>query len=325
VAVVARTWGYWTEAKLDILEEYLPRFTTASRNKAQGTTVYLDLFSGEPDNLARGTARRIDGSAKRALEVKPPFTRVCLFELPGPARRLETELRAAYEKREVCVYAGDCNITIDRALADLADLRWAPTFAFIDPYAAEIHWRTLQKLAAHKRGSRFKVELWLLFAHAQLPRGLGVDGEVTYENFAPKTSRLFGCDDWKDIHQARRDREISGEEFRDELVNLMRWRLERKLHYRVTHALELKNTRGVPVYSMVFATDNEAGHEIMSAIYAKASMRHPQMQAEAAAVAQANREAEKGIQGLFPPLARTPQAPVKYQHSPPRPPYRLTG
>lgn len=322
-----RTWGYWTEAKLDILAEYLPRFTTAAKNKANSTTVYLDLFSGAPDNLARGTSRRIDGSARRALDCSPPFTRVCLFELPGPARRLEQELRTSHPGRDLRIYAGDCNVMIDQALTDLVkdELAWAPTFAFIDPYAAEIQWRTLEKLAKHKQRSRFKVELWLLFAHAQLPRGLGVNGqEENYESFAKKTSQLFGCNDWKDIHDARCQELLRPYEFRDELANLMRWRLERVLGYRITHALELKNTRGTPLYSMIFATDNEAGNSIMSRIYENASLKHPQMAAEAAALAQANKEAAEGTEGLFPPVPRRPATPAKYRHEPTREPFRLS-
>jgi hypothetical protein len=50
------------------------------------------------------------------------------------------------------------------ALADLAadDLRWVTTFVSVDPYAAQIEWRTLEKLARHKHRSKFKVELWML-------------------------------------------------------------------------------------------------------------------------------------------------------------------
>ena len=66
------------------------------------------------------------------------------------------------------VWPGDCNEQIDAALAELAEanLRWAQTFAFVDQYAAEIRWTTLEKLAAYKQRSRFKVEMWLLFAHS---------------------------------------------------------------------------------------------------------------------------------------------------------------
>lgn len=48
ITVAKRGWGYWTEAKLDILSNYLPAFTTAS--KKAGKTVYLDLFAGSAAN-----------------------------------------------------------------------------------------------------------------------------------------------------------------------------------------------------------------------------------------------------------------------------------
>jgi hypothetical protein len=49
--VAPRSWGWWTEQKLDILGDYLAAFTTAC--KRAGQTVYLDLFAGQPDNVER--------------------------------------------------------------------------------------------------------------------------------------------------------------------------------------------------------------------------------------------------------------------------------
>jgi len=39
----------------------------------------------------------------------------------------------------------DCNVTIDQTLAELAPFRRAPTFAFVDQQAAEVHWGHAQK------------------------------------------------------------------------------------------------------------------------------------------------------------------------------------
>ena len=49
---MARTWGYWTRGKLDILRAYLDAFTTATKF---GVTdrIYLDLFAGGLDNRER--------------------------------------------------------------------------------------------------------------------------------------------------------------------------------------------------------------------------------------------------------------------------------
>ncbi len=158
--------------------------------------------------------------------------------------------------RAVKVYPGDCNVTIDQALAELAPWNWAPTFALVDQYAAEVRWDTLAKLAAFKRSGKPKVELWLLFAHSMLPRGLGGDDLGAITRFADRVTGMYGTDDWREAHEGRRQELLDPGEFREELVNLMRWRIEHELGYRVTHAFEMKNTGGGPLYSMIFAGDH---------------------------------------------------------------------
>jgi hypothetical protein len=84
------------------------------------------------------------------------------------------------------------------------------------------------------------------------------------------------------IYDLRFEDRISGADAREGYVNLMRWRLERVLGYRWTHPLELKDTRGLPLYHMIFATDNEAGTQIMEHLYSAAAAAIPEMRTEAA-------------------------------------------
>jgi three-Cys-motif partner protein len=140
-----REWGYWTEQKLEMLSEYLPAFTKAS--KSAGATLYLDLFAGAAQNTSRTTGRPIDGSPRMALGTAPAFTKVVLFELPAQAAKLEADLRQSFPGRDLTVYSGDCNETIETALRDLAGYNHAATFALIDQYAGEVEWSTLEKLA----------------------------------------------------------------------------------------------------------------------------------------------------------------------------------
>lgn len=322
-----RDWGFWTEQKLQMLADYLPAFTKAAKNKARGTTIYLDLFAGDIRNMSRTTGEEISGSPKVALDSTPEFTKVRLFELPPYAARLEADLLAEYPGRDLKVWAGDCNAQIDAALAELAPLRWAPTFAFVDQYAAEVHWSTLEKLAAFKRGSRFKAEMWLLFAHSMLPRGLACEDPKAGADFGERINAMYGCSDWVDAYNDRKVGALSAPDLRSELVNLMRWRLERTLGYKITHSFEMHNTRGRAIYTMIFATDNDAGNAIMSSIYRKAAQRQPEMRAEAVAAKQARKEEEDGVVGLFAPLPRAvpASARVDYIHTPPRPPYRRSA
>jgi three-Cys-motif partner protein len=316
-----RPWGYWTEQKLSMLADYLPRFTTASK-KAR-TTLYLDLFAGDVENVSRTTGEAISGSPKVALDTVPPFGKFILFELPAEAARLDEQLHKDYPGRDLTVYPGDCNLTIDQALCDLAPMASAPTFALVDQYAAEIRWTTLVKLAGFKRRSPYKVELWMLFAPSMLPRGLGQDDPRHVARFADRITATYGTTAWQPIHDARQAGRLSAAEARYELVNLMRWRLERALGYKVTHTFEMKNTLGRPVYEMIFATDNAAGNRIMSHIYGLAAERQPRMREDALAKLQAIEEEKRGELTLFPPVPRLVKPAALYQHRPPEVPYHL--
>lgn len=270
-----RTWGYWTQAKLHILEQYLQAFTTASKNRAT-ERVYLDAFAGEGRGIDRVTRQEFKGSARIALDVdNPPFTRLRYFELPDRARVLQDELIKEYPGRDVKVYAGDCNDTIPEALAELADVRWAPTFAFLDPDGMALRWGTLEHLADHRSGDH-KVEIWMLFPTSGLLRTLSLKTPPSEADTA-RATRLFGSDQWQAIFQARKAGRLDGAGARAAYRNLMRWRLEKVLGYQQTHPLEIRNLQGGPIYDMVFATDHQAGTRIMGHLYSRAADEIPQM------------------------------------------------
>jgi len=59
-----RSWGYWTQAKLSVLADYLDAFIRASSGPSE--RVYLDAFAGEGSGLDRLTGEEFKGSAHRA-------------------------------------------------------------------------------------------------------------------------------------------------------------------------------------------------------------------------------------------------------------------
>jgi len=307
---MARSWGFWTRYKLEILQRYLDAFTTATKNRSATTSVYLDLFGGEPDNVDRDTQDPIDGSARIALNTTdPPFSHLRFFELEPNATKLHRALSVEFPDRDWRVYAGDCNDTIREALADLraGDAGWAPTFAFIDPNGPHYRWTTLKALAAHKGlSAKTKVELWLLFPDPLFARMLPCTGEVRPADNTAITA-MYGDPQWHAIWRAKLDSKIEPADAREEYVNLMRWRLEGTLGYRWTHQLEIRNTGGVPLYHLIFATDAEPGHRIMAHLYNKASAEFPPM-AQAARLrrVRCRREAQ-GVYDLF--SALNPEAP----------------
>ena len=294
---MAREWSYWTRNKLQILADYLPRFNSASQRSGQ--RIYLDLMAGEPDNIEKYTDEKFDGSPIVALKADPGFTVLRFGELGAKADKLEAALAERFPSDDrYRVVKGDCNETIDGVLRELEPFKWAPTFAFLDQQGAEIHWNTIEKVARFRQNNNgWKTELWMLMSPAMIARG--VRGSNADE-FEQRVSLLYGGDDWLRIKRALHSRKITAEQYRQEMVNLMRYRLETDLGYAFTHRIPMTmSTNKMTIFDMVFATDHDAGDKIMRHLYNQAAQREPEMMRQAQ-VAKADKEAEEaGLIGLF--------------------------
>lgn len=301
-----RGWGPWSRIKLEALADYLRAFTVAS---TKTDTLYLDLFAGAPKNFERGTGSVILSSGHRALDTNPRFTRVVLCEMQEKtAADLESTLRASHPERDLVVLRGDCNTHIPRYLSGLP-YRWAQfaaVFAMVDQFSAEIEWKTLAFLANFRRNPRgFRTELWLYFGHGLLPRGLGLgeapdaDKRKRVDEYAERVDRMFGTTEWREIWRAWADGDLAGANFRAELVNLMRWRLERELGYKTTLPLEFTNEHGSPIYTVIFATSNDTGSRIMNDVFAKHGIALERMRNAHKAAKRIEREEDRGEPSLF--------------------------
>jgi len=292
---VVREWKYWTRNKLQILAGYLPAFNVASQRSPE--RLYVDLMAGDPVNRDRDTHEEFDGSARLALAATPGFTRLAFCEKESrKAAALRSDLSKQFPgDRRYHVYEGDCNVTIEQVLHHLRGWRWAPTFAFVDQQAAEAHWATLEKLAAFRLGPR-KTEIWILASPAMITKGVhGTRGDA----FAERVDGLYGTDDWRRIQAARDADQITADEYRDEMVNLIRWRLQTVLGYAITERIPMHMLSGMAVYDMVFATDHPVGRKIMTHLYRAAAEREPNMMAEIEQLARDRMLEERGTMTLF--------------------------
>lgn len=312
-------WDWWSEVKLQILRDYLQAFTRVVRSKSS-QAVYLDLFAGSYENQRRHEPGTFAGSSQIALNIDPPFTRLVFCELDGPAQELCADIEAAWPRDSRWrVVEGDSNATLPEILTSLDAVRWAPTFAFLDPKGLQVAWSTVETLARWRADKKTKVEQWVLFPEPALSRVLGLRG-ARGRRSAERLDRLFGTNRWLAIHQMRRADQISPEAMRAEFVNLLRWQLEEDLGYRSTHALQIINTTGVPVYTLVFATDSSPGNAIMSHLYGSASTRViPTMQARAQATRERSRRERSGEFQLpgFGALEAAPGSGSAYAHTSP--------
>lgn len=85
----------------------------------------------------------------------------------------------------------------------LRDVQYAPTFAFIDQFDAEVKWPTLRQIAEFRRG-KTKAEMWILFATSFYPRGLNIHGDAMNPRYSGEVTAMLGSDEWMPIAEGRR-------------------------------------------------------------------------------------------------------------------------
>ncbi len=258
-----REWSPHSYEKVSILDDYLQAFARAAQRAPN--RVYIDAFAGDTINQLKGSDRTFPGSAQLALGVSPPFTYVRLFEKSdtraASLRSLERDPRIDFD-----VISGDCNQKMTGTLTDLPVQ--APTFAFLDPDGMELHWSTIKQIADHKRAyatqhGRSKVEMWVLFSSGGIVRMLGGNREqAESRGFPLQVARLYGAwGPWETVWHARLEGRISPGDAKRAYLYLYMDRLA-ELGYEHLLVRPIENSRN-ELYAMVFASDHDAGQQIM--------------------------------------------------------------
>ncbi len=280
-----RKWGPWSVWKTEVLlHTYLQRFVSASQKAPHRT--FIDAFAGQSRNIERATGRPLPTSSRLALDVTPAFSHVLLFELPENARDLEAALAQEYPGREVRVFAGDCNQELGPALEWWAGLgkegrtgpHLGPTLAYLDPDGLQLDWKTVETLALFctrrdREGQfirRHCIELLILFPTGPLRRLLPQPPKKEAgHRVTEQVDRLFGTDEWRRIYRDQRAGVIRGEESWIPYVDLYRHRLL-TLGYKEVRGIEVRNTKNVVLYHLIFATQHPVGVRIMDSIFQRA-------------------------------------------------------
>jgi three-Cys-motif partner protein len=205
--------GPWTEEKLSRLKRYLEAYTvilTKNPGARHLRRVYVDAFAGtgirnspSEDNDQRpqllfddddDAQQFMKGSARVALEIKPPFHQYVFIEQdPSFAHDLEN-LRTTYPELsgEIVVHNGDANrILID--WAERSTWRSQRAVVFLDPYGMQVEWQTIEALAQTKA-----VDLWVLFPLGQGVNRLLTRGRLPPGAWAERLTTFLGTEAWRE-------------------------------------------------------------------------------------------------------------------------------
>ena len=253
----------WTPDKLALLSYYLEPF--AKLCQKAGGWYFLDGFAGNGANSAQGLGI-FKGSALIGATQEPRARRVVLIERNGKDAQTLRE-RCGRVRPDAAIIEGDCNERIGKALGHFGD-RWLPAFCVLDPEGLELGWEVIEACAAHRRGST-PYELLIYFSTPGVMRTAAVTAPGMIEFDERALQRVFGNDAWRSIAERQRAGTLDMRSAESEYLSLYEGQL-RGLDYRHVMSRPAVTGRGRRVYHLIFASSNDAAHNIMRDALARA-------------------------------------------------------
>jgi three-Cys-motif partner protein len=275
--------GPWAAEKLEALERGLEYYTTRLKNQPYWEKVYIDAFAGpglsevrirnkdagsdipagdtlfstleleEAPDPVEEEVLYLEGSPRRALNLRNPFDRYIFIEM-NPRRVAELEkMRAEYgDARRIEIRAGDANEAVLDILRSGFSKRTHRAYVFLDPFGMHVPWSTIEALAVTRA-----IEVMINF-----PMGMAIrrmmprSGDVP-DGWGMSLDTFFGSPDWR-THVYEETVDLMGRrtsKFSDSEVRLLEWyrgRLRNAFGF-VSEAKLITNTRGGRLYYLIWA------------------------------------------------------------------------
>ena len=260
--------GSWTEAKLNILSEYLNTYTTFLKNKPF-RLIYFDAFAGGglwspragyAEDDYREAREFHKGSPLRALEVSArPFDKLVFVEKDPSRSRSLKEMREKHTHRDIEIINEDANAVLPKFCRELDSFDRA--VVFLDPYATQVSWETVRAIAKTR-----KIDCWILFPRMAIARMMPVDNEPTPE-LRSRLDQVFGGREyWENLYSPsiqmsflddgpRQEREQGSENIA--LCYLKR--LESVFTCTASVRRTFRNSKASPMFELFFAAGNPVG------------------------------------------------------------------
>jgi len=231
----------WTETKAQLISNYLRLFLLITKHG-----VYVDGFAGPQDKQHLNS-----WAAKLVVELSPPWMKsFFLCELSKRSYSDLTSMLAAQPKirgRQIYHEKADFNQWVDEVLASGKITDSTATFALLDQRSTECHWDTVQKLAAHKRGTN-KIELFYFFPTGWVHRAISETKDKSV------LRAWWGDDSWRQIEDVRQEQAAS-------------------LCLKKIQALGYKDVKSWPICAREFG----AGHTMYHMIHATDHLEAPKL------------------------------------------------
>lgn len=200
--------GAWTIEKLEVIKNYLDAYTTALKHQ-RFRLVYIDAFAGDgtvtlktPSSEFNGV---VDGSARLALEVQDKqFDRLVFVETDAKRCQELEGLRDKDPKRCIEIAQANANTFLQGLALDCS--RWRGVL-FLDPFATQVEWATIQKIAGLEA-----LDTWLLFPLSAVARMLPTSRKPddVDPKWAERLDRIYGGEGWRGLYKESPQQSLFG-------------------------------------------------------------------------------------------------------------------
>ena len=256
--------GPWTEEKLAILKKYLDAYTTALKNQPF-RLIYIDAFAGtgEVELTAIDEEKKefIEGSAKIAVDVDDKSFDEYIFVEKDQDRYIQLDsLKEVNQNKNIQIENEDANDFLQNLQKDWRRYRGV---LFLDPFATEVEWTTIEKIASFKA-----LDTWILFPTSAIARMLPrkKEPDSISPEWANRLTRIYGDESWRDLYSINPQTSLFGDEEQqrpegvDRLIEIYKNKLTQLFGNRfLKKSRTLKNSKNSALFEFLFCVGNPKG------------------------------------------------------------------
>ncbi len=278
--------GPWTERKLGAFAKYVWSYLTIMKKNPYWETIYFDGFAGsgakikdvktelyEQLKFTKEEERAYKGAAERVLTLKDDLS-FDYYYFVDKEEKVLTKLKDKLNQnidltnKNVIFRPGDANHWILELSKSLKTNRYA-ALVFLDPFGMQIDWISIESLKDTRS------DLWIL-----VPTGVIVNrlldkaGELKYND---KLESFFGINE-QTIKEIFYKKEVTQTLFGEEetilkvskpiekIAGIYIERMKTVWKFVTEKPLRLNNSKGVPIFHFIFASNNKTALNIAKQI-----------------------------------------------------------
>jgi three-Cys-motif partner protein len=260
--------GYWTEIKLQILQEYANAYAQILKNQTFIKHVaYIDGFAGAGTHISKESGEEIEGSPARALSIRPPFSHYHFVEM-NAARAKRLHRMAAHQN--ATIYQGDCNeVLLQEIFPHCRYEDYRRALCLLDPYDLNPNWEVV-KTAGGMRSIEIFLNFMIMDANMNV---LKKNPDSVAPEQALRMTKFWGDESWRTFAY-RTEQGLFGsiveKTSNEAVIAAYRERLKKVAGFKyVPDPLPMCNSTGAVVYYLFFASHNSTGNRIAEHIFKK--------------------------------------------------------